>query len=225
MESLFAQVLPLAFGAAVSPMVLAAVVLILSSGEHPRGRALAFLAGASVPLLVAGAFGAMVLGRASAPSSPRLSLSPSVDIAFGALLLLLAAGTALHRSPSAHERNSAKTADAAIGGGSHLGRFFGFGFWSMSTNPTTLAMVIPASKDIGRSPIDPVERAIVFVALVVITLAPIIVPIVLSVAAPSYSRRVLGRIGRAARAHRRGVAAVVMVVLGVYLIVRGVAAL
>lgn len=227
MDSLFAQVLPLAFGAAVSPMVLAASVLILAGRDHPRTRALAFLAGASVPLFAAGAFGAIVLGRPSSPSSPRfhVALSPSVDIVFGALLLLLALRAAVHKPPTANERASAKTEDAATSGGVHATRFFVFGFWSMATNPTTLAMLIPASKDIGRSSADLAERALVFAVLLAVTLSPIIVPIALEMVAPTYAHRVLGRLGQAARSHRRVIAAVVMAVLGVYLLARGIRAL
>src|SRR5438105_560231 len=96
MGPLLGEVLPLALGAAISP-VLFLLQLSTLSGQRPLARGSALAAGAAIPLLAIGALG-VALGVGNALSG-HPTVKAGIDIALGAVLLGLAARTAF-RTPA-----------------------------------------------------------------------------------------------------------------------------
>jgi hypothetical protein len=210
--TLLAKVLPLALGAAVSPTVFVAAVVLLSDPDRPRRRAGAFTAGAAVPLAAIGAAG-LVLFR-NARGEDHLRVSPVVDIVFGVLLLLLAVRTALRPAHDAshHHRHAAASpwACALLGAG------------LMVVNFSSLALFVPAVKEIAlATSVSTPDQIVVLAIVVVLALLAVLVPLVLYLIVPGQAQSVLTPMLAAAKRHSRAIGMVICLVFGVYLAVKG----
>lgn len=88
--SALSEALPLALSAAIYPPALLVLILLLT-GEHPRRLVLAYFAGAALIVVAAGLIALAVFDGSGATTQSNSSASGGVKIAFGVLLLLLAA--------------------------------------------------------------------------------------------------------------------------------------
>jgi hypothetical protein len=214
MGKLLAQTVPLALGAAISP-VLFLLQLTTLTGPRPIGRGLALAAGAAVPLAIAGAV-AVIVGN-STSFSESSTLKAALDMIFGAVLLGLGAWAALQPP----KPRASKHAERAHG----PARSFALGAAGMATNVTTFALYVPAMKLIAAAEVDDATRGFVTLIVFVITLATVLVPLALTVVAPSTSGRVLAAVGDWMRTHQRATTVVLGFGFGAWLLIRGVAAL
>lgn len=224
MHQLLAETIPLALGAAVSPIVLAITIAMLT-GPGRTARALAFLSGESIPLLVLAGlllvFGAAVSFKAS-PGAMAV-----IDLVFGAVLLLVglrALGRELaERGAPADPGDLAELHQQHSG--TPPGRAFAIGVGSMATNFTSLILYLPAMKTVAGSPLPLPDRLTVTVLLIVVVLSTVWLPLLLSLAAPDTADRVLSRAAAAFHSHKRKVTIVLGLGFGAYLLLRGLAAL
>lgn len=99
----------------------------------------------------------------------------------------------------------------------------GFGVFSMATNFTTLAILVPAAKEIAASGIDLVERLVVALVLVVLASMPLWIPVALASVSPGRAERALRALGRIIAEHGRLVSVILIAGIGAFLVVRGVA--
>jgi hypothetical protein len=225
MAELLTRTLPLAVGAAVSPLVLAISVALLSGRTRPMARAAAFGAGAAVPIVIVAGAGMVVrlpsVGEwIGALEDGPLTASAGIDIAAG-IVLMLVGGRLVIRRPTATERRAAGLGSPGRPEASPL-RFFLGGLGIMLTNVSTLALFVPASKDVAIAPVSLFAQVVVLFLLAAIVLIPVWVPIAAYALAPGSAARILGRAAMAVREHAREVTAAVVVALGVYLVVRGI---
>jgi hypothetical protein len=179
-------ILPLGLGGAVSPVLLTEQTLLLA-GPGGRRAGVHFTAGVVLTLLlVVGAvllFGAAV----SLPSEPRLDAS--LDLALGVVLIALAVLVNLwrrRRSPRAGDRDDEPAHDSA-----RFHAAFPFGVFSMATDFTTLALVVPGAKEISSADLDVVEKLVLVGVLVGLASAPAWAPVALVRFAPRPGRRIL----------------------------------
>lgn len=214
MLQLLLLVMPFALAGAVSP-VMAAEQAVLLAG--PRGRRVAgfFAAGAAATLLVAGA-ALVFLGRAIAlPDRP--GLVAAADIAIGAALLALA--LALHRRrPATTARRTPHRNPGPRGA-------FGFGVFSMATNFSTLAFMVPAARVIAASDVPPYGHALALVVVVSVASAAAWLPPALTALAPGPASRGLNAFASLIDRHGRTLAVIVAAVVGVALLAHGLWAL
>ena len=204
-------VIPLGLAASVSPVLLTEQTVLLA-GPGGRRAGLRFAAGGILTLLVV-VFALMVFGRAiSLPTEPRLDAS--LDLALGLLLLLVAF---VVRATGG--RRGAKPKDP--GSPHRAGAAFPFGIFAMATNFTTLALMLPAAKEISAADVDFPGRA--FLALVLVGLAsiPAWVPVALSLVAPGPVERGLGAIQTLVDRHGRAAVVVLLAAAGLFFVVRG----
>lgn len=98
----------------------------------------------------------------------------------------------------------------------------GFGVFSMATNFKTLALVVPAAKEIASSDLELAGRAVVIAVLVMLASMPAWLPVALTAVAPGAAERGLLAIGDLIE--RRGLLLTVLVLaaLGLLLVVRGI---
>lgn len=206
-----ALVIPFGLAGAVSPVMLTEQTVVLA-GPGGRRAAVRYAAGAILTLLVF--VSALVLfGRSiELPKDPHLDAT--LDIVVGAALLVVALALQLRRpsgpKPAAPPRRE-MTARGA----------FGFGVVSMATNVTTLALVIPAAKEIAASDLELPGRAVAAVVLVVLASIPAWLPVALTVVAPGPADRGLRALGGLLDRHGRTIMVVVVAVLGAFLLARG----
>jgi len=212
MGHLLLVLVPLGLAAAVSPVMLTEQTVLLAGDRGLRAGS-AYAAGTALVLVVV--VGAVLLvGRSVAlPRTPRLDAT--LDLVIGGLLLALGLVAWLsqrrpHRRPS-HAGSRALAPPAALA----------FGLFSMATNVTTLALVVPASKEIAANDLplwDSLPSALVLVALAAL---PGWGPVALDAAAPTTAQRVLTSLERLIRRRGRQLVVGLLVAAGLFLVGRG----
>lgn len=217
-----AEVLPLALGAAVSPLLLTATLLVLSGRDRPLARGFAVALGAALPLAALGAIGLIAFRHTVQPDGggSHSEASAWIDLGLGLLLLVLAA-VELRRRP-AEKPDAEKPAPQSQSG---LWRSALLGLGMMLTNFTTAILYIDAVKEIARSGIEASEQLIVLAAVLAVTLIPVLVPVLAYAIAPGAASRVLGRLGDWVEGHRRAISIALLLGFGLYLTLKGVAEL
>ena len=174
MSSLYAQVLPFALGAAVSPTLLTLELLILAGKAQPKIRAWFFVVGASLVLVAFALLCVSVLGKASdANGGPVSPWTIAIDVIVIVLLVALGVRVLTRKKASTDQpsrlRMRVSTAKAPT--------FFIVGALAMLGNFSTLVLYIPAVHMITRST-DPFPVKVgAGSMLLIITLIPLWLPV------------------------------------------------
>jgi Sap, sulfolipid-1-addressing protein len=210
MSSLLAQVIPLALGAAISPVIFLLQLNTLT-GARPIARGSALAAGAAVVLIIFSTIGVLV---GDTGFSTNNTLKTAINIAFG--ILLVAVGLrALLRPP----KPKAPTTDSKP---DSIGPSFLAGAGGMASNLTTFALYIPALALIAGSGLPLRQQGIAALIILLITLMVAWVPLVLAVAVPGASTRLLPALGRWMTTNNRWIQVVLGLGFGIWLLVKGV---
>jgi Sap-like sulfolipid-1-addressing protein len=208
-----AVVLPLGLGGAVSPVMLTEQTVLLAGPGGLRAGT-RYAAGVLGTLLVI--VGALVLfGRAiSLPTQPRLDAS--LDLVVGGVLLVVVAavvglGRRRHPPPHARRRRGSLTSRAALP----------FGVFSMATNLTTLALVVPAAKEISSAEGAFAGRLVLIVVLVGLAGIPAWAPVFLTRAAPDAGHRALAAVGDWIERRGHDAIVVLLIAASLFFLARG----
>jgi threonine/homoserine/homoserine lactone efflux protein len=202
---------PLGLASSVSPVMLTEQTVLLAAPEGRRTGLLYAVGTATVLVVVVG--GVVMLGQSlELPAAPHLNAS--LDLLVGGLLLALALVLRLWRRPERPEQGRTRqrmNPPAA----------YAFGVFSMATNVTTLALVVPAAKEIAASELAAWEGVVAAALLVTVACVPAWGPVALVSVATETAGRLLDRVERLI--HRRGRLMVVVLVgaAGTFLLVRG----
>ena len=221
MGSLLAIVVPLALGAAISPTLFALEVLVLSGRHHPVARAWALAGGAAAILIAFSALGLTLLQNLHSGHN-RSSVDASIDLAAGVLLTLLAARALLPRKTPAeshHDRTRRRLADMPTI------LFVGVGGLGMLVNFSTLLLFFPALHKISRSSVSLAGKGATWLILVVITLLPVLIPVMLVVILGPRASPLLDRLNTFVGGHSRQITVTIEVLFTVVLIWKGIAEL
>lgn len=214
LSELLAKVVPLALGAAISPMVLLLEVGTLSLGRRRLLRGWLVLAGAATALLAWGIVGWTIMTRLPTPSSGTDVRAGVLDVA--AALLLAVLGVRSLRIPPAPARTPDPDAPA------HLLVAYGLGLAVMGTNLTSLVLFLPAVHDLAHSDASSSDVAVAATVLLLITLIPALVPVLAVTVGGAWARTRLDRLGQLVQRHRAGIGATVCFGFAIYLAVRGI---
>jgi hypothetical protein len=209
-SSLLREVIPLALGAAISPVIFLLQLNTLT-GDRPIARGSALTAGAAVVLIVVSTIGVLV---GDTGFSTNDTLKAAINIGFG--ILLVAVGLrALVRPP----KPKAPKTDAkppSIGGS------FLAGAGGMASNLTTFALYTPALALIAGSGLLLRQQGIAALIILVITLMVAWVPLVLAAVVPGASTRLLPWLGGWMTANNRWIQVVLGLGFGIWLLIKGV---
>jgi len=216
MAQLMSTVIPLSLGAAISPTLLTALVLVLSGRVAPRMRAWATVGGAALTLFALTLAAPVV---AQALHSVKPVIIDRVDVLGGVLLLALAARNVLRKhdtSESAKKRAPRTASDKA-----HLLGYLGFGVVLIATDFSSTILYLAALKDIASANIATAEKYALVLIPFSAVMAPALIPTALSTLAPRLSDRALKPVAAWTGAHSTAITVAICAVFGVYLIVRG----
>lgn len=218
---LLSAALPLAIGAAVSPTVLIGIILILSIAERPKLSGIAFYIGAIVILLIVVVAG-MIIGKGTAVASSK---SPSVvsayfDLTLGILLILFGIWRVIKKGDSAPDRN--RFAGKSKSASSDFIKYMILGLGMFAINFTTTVLVFAAGKDIGISGAGFTDKLIVVVILTVITLLVVEIPLLIYFTMPEHSEKLLNLLNVWMQKNSRYLMAGIMLIFGIYLLVKGI---
>lgn len=206
--------LPLAFGAAISPILLVAIVFILSGKTKPLSRSFAFLLGASITL---GGVTTVFLLLVKAPIGPGDSSSGSDAVStalrgFAALILLgLGVRNLRHRGEPPNKKRAERIQ------GSKTRAFVVIGLVVMLSNVTTLVLYIPALHMISSSNISDTDQAIALILLFTITMLPLLIPLAVTLAAGPKSGPMLANLNQFVTKHNAVINATVCFGFAAYL--------
>lgn len=202
-------VLPLGFAAALSPMMLTEQTVLLA-GHDGRRAASRFALG--TVLVTATYVGALVAWGHAISIPKRPTLSASMDIVAGVILVLLALG--IHRRQPGQPERPARTELSPTAA-------LGFGVFSMATNFSSLAILLPAAKDVAAGAPNVIGRISLVAVLVVLATIPTWVPIAATRVAPGPAERALSWLGDLISQRGRSIAVILIAALGIVLIGRG----
>ena len=216
MSATFVHVLPLALGAAISPTILTIGVLILS-GQHGRLRMAIFTA---VNIAAMGVIGIVVIRLVSHAVTKNSSSavnggSATVDVVLGIVLLLLAARAIFRDDVDKPEKP--KDEDDSL----HPVRYALLGLVFTVTNMTTLALFLPALKEISVAKLPGGEEILVASAVVLIATVTAWLPLLASIVVPGPADRVLASINHFTNVHRKSITVAVLIFFGLYLLIKG----
>ena len=214
----FLQALPFALGGAVSPTMLAVVVVLLASPKQGRLKGFLFFLGA---LVVSIAFCFLVhfvlKGIAQRhPSRGQLRIDGVIDVVVGVLLVLWAIVRVVHQPKSKDDADrQAKHVQLGLAGS------FVAGIALMATNFSTLPLYALAIREVGHSKLPEVEQVLELVLITAIVLIPAWLPVVIAVVAPRQSERVLASLRDFLNRHGRMIITALLALIGFYLLVKG----
>jgi uncharacterized membrane protein YfcA len=215
MTSLLSKVVPLALAAAISP-VLFILQLDTLTGARPIARGASLTAGAAVVLIAGSTIGVLLGGTGF---SDRETLQAVINIAFGVLLVAVGLRALLRPPKPEPPKADAEQKPASIG------RSFLAGAGGMASNVTTFALYIPALALIAGSGLPLGQRGIAGLVILVLTLIVAWVPLLLAVAVPGASTRLLPWLGNWMTANNRWIQVVLGLGFGIWLLVKGVTSL
>lgn len=210
MEKTLAQIIPLAIGATFSPSGLLLVMGILSSEEKPRRKALAFLAGAALFLIVLGLVILFILKPAVHQGGHNNRLSAYIDISLGLLIVLIVIRMVLTKKKDKPEKKKRKIPYGAVG------------FSFMIVNTSTLVLFIAACKIISEGKLGMMDSLVLFAILLLITMFMIAFPVLISYAMPQRSQVVLRPVTAFMSKHGSRIAQIYFLIMAVYLVVHGI---
>lgn len=203
---------PLGLAAAVSPVMLTEETVLLAA---PDGRRTGLLyAAGTAALLVIVVCGILLVGQSlSLPRTPHLDAS--LDLCIGGLLLALAVVLRLWRPRE-------RVTDRRSHEGMRPLAAFAFGVFSMATNVTTLALVVPAGKEIAASHVRGWEGIIAAALLVALACLPAWGPVALDSAAPATAGSFLDKLARLISRHGQLLVVILIAAAGIFLVIRGI---
>lgn len=225
------SLLLLAFEAALYPTLLAAVVILLST-ERPARLIAAYLAGGLTISVGLGMAIVLVLDGSTALQDGDSSLlSWTADVAIGGLVLLVAVGLATHADERLRARSRARSPASAPAEGDAKGEPWTQRMLARGSVPLVFvaavlvnvpgAAYLVALKDIAAGDHSTAAdfALIVLFNLIMFLLAEI--PLVGLLVAPERTGALVDGMNRWLRDHSRQLAIAICLVLGGYLVVRG----
>ena len=214
---LLTKVLPLAIGAAISPVVLTLQVLTLAKNRFPLRRTWAIAAGCAVVACGWAAVALLATNKTAAAHSGTPSATSGVLALSFALLLV---GLGVHSLTNRTDGDPPKPE-----GDDQRPRgleFFVIGLGAMVTNFTSFLLFFPAVHAIGISDADETARVIALVVLMGITLIPAYVPPLVVTVLGARAKAGLDRLGSFVTRHHAAINATICFGFAVYLAVRGI---
>ena len=197
MAGLLGIVLPLAFGAAISPTVLALQLVTLSRKTAPIPRSWALAAGCAV-VLAGFSMLALVIAKSTGGSGSPSQAGAIVKLVAAALLVVL--GVRQERRPPQPPRPEHASSHP-------LRQAFVLGAGLMLTNFSSIVLFLPAMHQIGISAVALGGKVLAFVLLYTITLLPAVGPPLAVTLAGRRATPLLERLNRFFTDHRRGISA------------------
>lgn len=174
MGDVVGEILPFAVGVAVSPIPIAAVIVMLFTTKA-RTNAPSFMAGWIIGLLVVGFIVLLIPGLEVDSGDP--STTTGVVKGLLGVLLLVAGWAAWRKRPGPSETAEApKWMDAIDGFGT--GKSFGMGFMLSALNPKNLLLVAAAAVAISTSGLSTGEEVGALLVFTLIAASTVAVPVI-----------------------------------------------
>ncbi len=222
MSAVIGEILPLALGIAISPIPIIAAILMLLS---PRARvtSVGFLLGWVLGIVIA--VTVFTLLSAIIPEDDPDASKPvqaTIQLTLGLLLLVLAVGQ-WRKRPKAGEQPVMPKWMQAIDTIS-FPVAFGLGFLLSALNPKNLLMAVGAGLEIGPAALPTGEIVAVIAIFTLLAASTVLVPVIGYLLAASHLRGLLDELRGWLAQHNATIMSVLLLVIGVSMIGKGIAA-
>jgi threonine/homoserine/homoserine lactone efflux protein len=223
MGAVIGDLLPLAVGVAISPIpIIAAILMLLSARAAQTGTG--FLLGWLVGIIAVTVVVLALVGQAGDTSSGKPStLSTIIKIMLGALLVLMA-GRQWRGRPKQDETASMPKWMSAIESFTFV-KATGLGVVLSALNPKNLIMCVGAGTTIGAAHLSGGQASIAVGVFTVIAASTVAVPVIGYLFARQRMTAPLNGLRTWLTQHNAAVMSVLLLVIGVALIGKGIAAL
>lgn len=220
MRDAIGQVLPLAIAAAISPFPIIGVVLMLVT---PRARVNGpvFVLGWLVGLAVVGALGLTVASAAGAGDDGSSDGTNTVQIVFGALLMVAALRQWRKRPKRGEEPALPKWMSAVES--FTAPRAAGLGVVLSAVNPKNLVLALSAATTIAATNLSGADQVLVYAGFGLVASLGVAAPVVLFFAMGDRSRPVLDELKTWLAHHNAAILAVLFLVIGAKILGQGIA--
>lgn len=206
------EITPYILGAMVSPVLLAATVMLLAQPKKPLQKTAFFLLGGLATASVVGGivfFAAHARGQGAKPSFS----DSAIHIVVGLVLLVLAAR--IWRK----KKKPTKATNKKV----HYSRDFILGMVLMATNFTSLIMFLPAGLELQRATLD--TRVTGVALLVVATTVAIWLPLLLVAIMGKHGRKLLAAMSRFMDKYGQQVSGGMIGIIALYVLYKGISGL
>ncbi len=220
MASALTDVLPLGLAVALSPLPVIACVLMLLS-EESRVNAVALLCGWTLTIAaIAGVV--LVAGIDVAPSRHTPTWAAVAELVVGALLVVIGVLAWVHRRHGAAEWGARWL---TLVDDIRPPAAFGLAALLAVSNVKDMALTVDAGTHIQRAGLSALEELVVLALFALAASVAVAVPLAIDLLAGEHAEPVLRRWHRWLERHSRTAAGVLLGVLGLVLVVTGLAAL
>ena len=220
MGAVIGAMLPLAFGIAISPVPIIAVVLMLLS-PHARttavGYAVGWVLGIVVATVVFTLLSSILPAVDKGASRPILA---TIQLVLGVLLLLLAVKQWRGRPAPGATAEMPKWMGAIDS--MTAGKGLGLGLLLSCANPKNLMMAISAGVSIGGAALSGWESTLVVIIFVVIAACSVVIPVIAYLAAADKMRQPLDSLRSWLEHNNAVIMSVLLLVIGVAVIGKGI---
>ena len=221
MNELLSIVIPLAFGAAISPQVLAVTVILLGGKKSPRTHTALMILGM---LAVLGIITAVAAGSMSQVPKEQGStyLVFWLDVGLGALLLYMGVRGLIKKPDPNAPAKTVKERGGAIAG---PGKYMVIGFIVMITDFSSILLFIPGIRDVAVASVSLIEKLLVGSILYFAVLAPALIPLLATIISPDKAGRTMVAINDWLKRHSQAINTALCFIFGAFLIFKGLAKL
>lgn len=213
-----ADLVPAALAVAISPLPIAAIVLVLGAPTAKRSG-LAFALAWMVGLIVASAIVVLIAIDAEVDDSPTSIATYAARVVFGLVLLVLAARKWRTRDSTDEPGWMAGLANVSPAGGLKLGLLLS------AANPKNLVLALAAGASIAQAGLTVSEKAIAVGAFAVIGSLTVVGPVALYLLDADRAATTLASVKRFMVENSPVILMIVMLLLGAKLIADGIAGL
>lgn len=221
MGSAIGSILPLALGVAISPIPIIAAILMLLSPKA-KATSVGFLLGWVVGIVVAVTLFTLLSSVLPAETSGSAPIKGTIQLVLGVLLLLLAVGQ-WRKRPKKGEAPVMPKWMQAIDKVSFWGAL-GLGFLLSALNPKNLIMAAGAGTAIGAAALSGGEDVLVIAIYTVIAACTVAVPVIGYLIAAKKLRDPLDKLRAWLTEENSVIMAVLLLVIGISMIGKGIAA-
>ncbi len=218
--SLITAILPLAWAAAVSPVVLSVFLVTMSLSDNPKLSGFSFYLGAIVVLLITVFIGIFLGHKLTSGGAGNPTTMAAVDVTLGAVLILLGFRNFVSKKENKMFDYLKINQDASVF--SSFKHYFNLGFIAFLTNFSTAIFILAAGRVIGVADAGFVPDALSIFTLTLITLIVIEVPLLFFLTLPGKAKKVTEPVNEWITNHGNIVTGLFCVGIGLLVIYNGI---
>jgi threonine/homoserine/homoserine lactone efflux protein len=214
---LLAKIFPLALGEMISPVVLSVMLVILTNKKSPLGRAISFLIGMAIAVVILGFIG-LYIGKSIPGARHSSTMTFWVDLILGLILLILGVRAIFKKPKQERQEEKENSKQAQEFGQKHLLKWGVLGFVLNMLNFSSIVFYFAATKEIGQSDVTSLAKLLLTLFCGFFFMLPIVLPVVIYGFWPKMAKKILDPIHFAITNYGNYINMVILFGFGFYLL-------